>query len=130
MRSEPPSPDGSAAGLTPPPRMDDLDWDSERARDFAGKATDLFAKLIEELPDLPVSRVWEQEEVERALSIDVPDAPMADDELMRYLERMLFEYSVYCGHPRFMAYVSGTGTVPGAVADMIAAGVNMNVGGW
>jgi glutamate/tyrosine decarboxylase-like PLP-dependent enzyme len=130
MRSESASPEDAAAGLTPPPRLDDLNWDSDRTREFAAKATDLFARLIDELPELPVSREWEQEEVERALSINVPDAPMADDELIAYLERMLFEYSVYCGHPRFMAYVSGTGTVPGAVADMIAAGVNMNVGGW
>jgi aromatic-L-amino-acid decarboxylase len=37
---------------------------------------------------------------------------------------------MYPGHPRFMAYISGTGTVPGAEADLLAAGVNMNVGGW
>jgi glutamate/tyrosine decarboxylase-like PLP-dependent enzyme len=29
-----------------------------------------------------------------------------------------------------MAYVSGAGTVPGAAADLLAAGVNMNMGGW
>ena len=29
-----------------------------------------------------------------------------------------------------MAYITGSGTVPGAVAEMLAAGVNMNVGGW
>jgi glutamate/tyrosine decarboxylase-like PLP-dependent enzyme len=29
-----------------------------------------------------------------------------------------------------MAYVSGAGTVPGAVADMVASAVNMNLGGW
>ena len=29
-----------------------------------------------------------------------------------------------------MAYVSGAGTVPGAAADLLAAGLNMNAGGW
>jgi glutamate/tyrosine decarboxylase-like PLP-dependent enzyme len=29
-----------------------------------------------------------------------------------------------------MAYVSGAGTVPGAAADLLAAGLNMNVGAW
>jgi aromatic-L-amino-acid/L-tryptophan decarboxylase len=29
-----------------------------------------------------------------------------------------------------MAYISGAGTVPGAAADLIAAGLNANVGGW
>ena len=43
---------------------------------------------------------------------------------------MLIDWGVQCGHPRFMAYITGSGTVPGAVAEMLAAGVNMNVGGW
>jgi glutamate/tyrosine decarboxylase-like PLP-dependent enzyme len=29
-----------------------------------------------------------------------------------------------------MAYISGAGTVPGAAADLLAAGINMNAGGW
>ena len=29
-----------------------------------------------------------------------------------------------------MAYISGAGTVPGAAADLLAAGLNTNVGGW
>jgi glutamate/tyrosine decarboxylase-like PLP-dependent enzyme len=29
-----------------------------------------------------------------------------------------------------MAYISGAGTIPGAVADLLAAGLNQNVGGW
>ena len=37
---------------------------------------------------------------------------------------------MYPGHPRFMAYVSGAGTIPGAAADLLAAGLNMNAGGW
>ena len=37
---------------------------------------------------------------------------------------------MYPGHPRFMAYISGAGTAPGAVADLLAAALNQNVGGW
>ena len=29
-----------------------------------------------------------------------------------------------------MAYITGAGTVPGAAADLLAAGLNMNLGGW
>jgi aromatic-L-amino-acid decarboxylase len=43
---------------------------------------------------------------------------------------MTFDWSMYPGHPRFMAYITGAGTVPGAPADLLAAGLNMNVGGW
>jgi aromatic-L-amino-acid/L-tryptophan decarboxylase len=114
----------------PPPEMPELDWTADRARRFAGEAADLFSELIERLPSLPVARAWEKEDVEKALTLDIPDEPMEEAELLAYLRDMVFDYSVFAGHPRFMAYVSGTGTVPGAVADLIAAGVNMNVGGW
>jgi len=43
---------------------------------------------------------------------------------------VIFERSELSGHPRFMAYVSGAGTIPGTVADLVAAGLNANVGGW
>ena len=55
---------------------------------------------------------------------------MSDDALFAYLHDVIFECSELSGHPRFMAYISGAGTVPGAVADLLAAGLNANVGGW
>jgi aromatic-L-amino-acid decarboxylase len=60
----------------------------------------------------------------------VPELGLDDDQLVDHLRSVLIDHAVHCGHPRFMAYVTGSGTVPGAVAEMLAAGVNMNVGGW
>jgi glutamate/tyrosine decarboxylase-like PLP-dependent enzyme len=118
------------APADPPAPVPDLNWDSNRARRFAEQAADLYAELIERLPGLPVSRGWRREDVEAAVARKVPEEPMDEEDLLAYLREVLLEWSVYTGHPRFMAFVSGTGTVPGAVADMLAAGVNMNVGGW
>ena len=55
---------------------------------------------------------------------------MPEDELLDYLSRITFDYSGYLGHPRFYAYISGAGTVPGAAADLLASGLNGNAGGW
>ncbi len=114
----------------PPDPVRDLDWDPKRARAFADGAADLWEELLERLPDLPVRRRWSTEEVRAAVAIPVPDEPMADEDLLSYLREVVFEWSSYLGHPRFMAYISGAGTVPGAAADLLAAGLNMNVGGW
>ncbi|HSD49008.1 MAG TPA: pyridoxal-dependent decarboxylase, partial [Actinomycetota bacterium] len=113
-----------------PEPVRDLDWDPKRARAFADGAADVWTELLERLPDLPVRRGWTAEEVREAVAIPVPDEPMHDDELLAYLREVVFEWSAYLGHPRFLAYISGAGTVPGAVADLLAAGVNMNAGGW
>lgn len=113
-----------------PEPVRDLDWAPERARAFADGAADLWEELLRRLPELPVRRRWSAEEVRNAVAIPVPDEPMADEALLAYLRDVVFEWSAYLGHPRFLAYISGAGTVPGAAADLLAAGLNMNAGGW
>lgn len=108
----------------------DLDWDPERARAFTDRTVDLYEELLGRLRDLPITQGRPAPEVRDAVAIDVPEEPMPDEELFAYLREVVFEHSSFPGHPRFMAYVSGSGTVPGAAADLLAAGVNMNLGGW
>jgi len=114
----------------PPEPFTDLDWDPARARAFATRAVDLWEELLRELRTLPVARGRAAQDVRDAVAIPVPEEPMPDDLLFDHLREMVFEWSVYPGHPRFAAYITGAGTVPGAAADLLAAAVNMNLGGW
>ncbi len=113
-----------------PEPVSDLDWDPERARAFADRAADIWRELLERLPDLPIRRPWTAPQVRDAVAIPVPNQPMAEDDLVAYLRAVAFEYSAYLGNPRFLGYISGAGTVPGAAADLLSAGLNMNAGGW
>ena len=113
-----------------PPPVPDLDWPAERARALAEGAVDLWQELLAGLRDRPVTRRWREEEVREAVQLEVPDTPLGDEALLEHLRTLLLDQSVYIGHPGFMAYVCGAGTVPAPVADLLAAGVNQNVGGW
>jgi aromatic-L-amino-acid/L-tryptophan decarboxylase len=113
-----------------PAPLRDLDWDPERARAFTDGVADIYVELLAKLRDLPVSRGWGVQEVRDAVVVPVPDDPMPEDELLEYLRTITFDYSGFLGHPRFYAYISGAGTVPGAAADLLAAGLNANAGGW
>ena len=106
-----------------PSPVTDLDWDPERSRAFADRAVDMWEEFLERLPDLPVSGRWTAKEIHDAVALDVPDEPMSDDALFAYLHEVIFERSELSGHPRFMAYVSGAGTIPGTVADLVIARV-------
>ena len=87
--------------------------------------------MIERLgADLPVSRAENSDSVRSAIGLDVPSSPMDLDAIEEHLREFVFHHSMYPGHPGFLAYVSGAGTVPGATADLLAAGLNQNVGGW
>jgi aromatic-L-amino-acid/L-tryptophan decarboxylase len=121
----------SSEGTTPRPEpVRDLDWDPQRAREFADRTLEVWQELLERLPSLPVATAANEHQVREGVARPIPDDPLPDDELFDYLRRMTFEWSMYPGHPRFMAYITGAGTVPGAPADLLAAGLNMNVGGW
>jgi glutamate/tyrosine decarboxylase-like PLP-dependent enzyme len=113
-----------------PAPVPDLDWGPERARAFTDRVAGLYEELLSRLRELPITHGRPATEVREAVAIDVPEEPMDDDALLDYLRDVVLEHATLPGHPRFMAYVSGAGTVPGAAADLLAAGVNMNAGGW
>jgi aromatic-L-amino-acid/L-tryptophan decarboxylase len=113
-----------------PEPFPDLDWDPKRARELGEQAVDLWTELLERLRQLPIRRRETREQVREAVLRAVPDEPLPLDELVEYLREVIFEHSMYPGHPGFMAYVSGAGTIPGAAADLLASALNQNVGGW
>jgi aromatic-L-amino-acid/L-tryptophan decarboxylase len=108
----------------------DLSWPIERTRELGARALSLWGDFLEKLPGLPVSRVWKGRNLARELDLRVPLAPASLDDVMDTLKKLAFETSMYPGHPRFMAYVTGPGTVPGTIADLLAATINQNVGGY
>jgi len=113
-----------------PSPVTDLAWDAQRAREFGSEIVALWGELLERLPSLPVGGRATVDEVRTAVTREVPGEPLAMDELIAVLRTLAFEHATYTGHPGFMAYVTGAGTIPGAAADLLAAALNQNVGGW
>jgi aromatic-L-amino-acid/L-tryptophan decarboxylase len=113
-----------------PEPVRDLDWDADRARELGEDAVELWVELLARLPELPVSRELRANELRKALAIDVPEEPLERGELLRHMRALMLENSMYPGHPGFLAYISGAGTVPGAAADLLAAALNQNGGGF
>ena len=91
--------------------------------------TSLWTELLSTLPERRIVPENGGTGARAALALAVPEEPMADDALFDHLRALAFDWAAYCGHPRFMAYITGAGTVPGAAADLLAA-LNMNLGGW
>lgn len=116
--------------MSRPRPVPDLDWDAGQARELTGAVVDLWAELLERMRELPVARLTPAPDVEREMAFPVPERPLAVAELAELLRPLVLERSTLCGHPGFMAYVSGSGTVPGAAADLLASALNPNVGGW
>jgi glutamate/tyrosine decarboxylase-like PLP-dependent enzyme len=113
-----------------PKAVGDLRWDDDRAVSLATYAVDLWRELLSTLPSLPVSRRWKDVDVTRVLDLSIPREPSSPERVRRSLRQLVFDVSMYPGHPRFMAFITGPGTIPGIVGDFVAAMINQNVGGY
>ena len=113
-----------------PDPVPDLDWSADRARELGDAAVELWAEHLEGLRERPVTRPYTKDRVLAALSLEVPEQPLDSDALLAHLRELVLQQSTYLGHPGFLAYICGTGTVPAPVADLLAAGVNQNLGGF
>jgi len=116
--------------VTKPEPVRDLDWGPGQARELTGAMLDLWSELLERMGELPVAPMAAAGDVAAAMMLPIPEAPLSAREIAELLRPMVFDHSALCGHPGFLAYISGSGTVPGAAADLLAAGLNPNVGGW
>jgi glutamate/tyrosine decarboxylase-like PLP-dependent enzyme len=113
-----------------PAPVTDLAWSPEQARELGAGVLDLWTELLERLPDEPVTREREPAETAAALALAVPEEPMGTPEVLAHLRELTFEQSLHMGHPAYFAYITGAGTVPGAAAEFLAAGLNQCLGGY
>ncbi|MET0816340.1 MAG: pyridoxal-dependent decarboxylase, partial [Solirubrobacteraceae bacterium] len=113
-----------------PAPVTDLAWSPEQARELGAGVLDLWTELLERLPDELVTREREPAETAAALALPVPEEPMGTPEVLAHLRELTFEQSLHMGHPAYFAYITGAGTVPGAAAEFLAAGLNQCLGGY
>lgn len=113
-----------------PGRVSDLDWSGNQARELGGAVVEIWAELLDRMRELPAGQRRTAEEVRASVLRDVPAEGISRPELIEYLRSLVFDNATFTGHPGFVAYISGSGTVPGVAADLVAAAMNQNVGGW
>lgn len=117
-------------GVPRPVPVPDLDWSAEDAALLGHRGVDVWEEFLKRLPELPVHRGFSASEVAAGVAWDVPEAPDDVERILADTRALLLDWSMYPGSGGFFGYVTGAGTIPGAVADLLAAGLNNNTGGW
>jgi aromatic-L-amino-acid decarboxylase len=106
--------------------LDPADWHSVRAQGH--RMLDDILDYVEDIRERPV---WQPipDDVRSHFRTSPPTAPAdlgaVHNEFMRYI----LPYATGNTHPGFMGWVHGGGNVPGMLAEMLAAGLNANLGG-
>ncbi len=60
----------------------------------------------------------------------IPAGGTPAGELLDEVSELLFDHSLHNGHPKFLGYITSSGAPIGALADLLAAAVNPNLGKW
>lgn len=109
-----------------PETLDPQDWKELRAQGH--RMLDDMFEFLEHIRDRPV---WQpippnlRDLFHRPLGVAPTDLAIVHEEFMRDV----LPYAIGNAHPGFMGWIHGGGTVVGMLAEMLAAGLNANLGG-
>jgi aromatic-L-amino-acid/L-tryptophan decarboxylase len=104
--------------------LDPKDWDAMRQ---------LGHQMIDDLFDywqnIREEKIWKPipAEVKEFLDQPIPEKGQNPDDVYREFKQNIFPYNKGNVHPRFFAWIQGTGTPLGVLADLLASGMNPNV---
>lgn len=109
-----------------PYSLDPTDWEALRAQGHA-----MLDDIIDYMMLLRERPVWQQapQEVRDAFKSPLPRQPADLAGIHQSFMRDILPYAIGNAHPGFMGWVQGGGTPVGMLAEMLAAGLNANVGG-
>ncbi|HTS27437.1 MAG TPA: pyridoxal-dependent decarboxylase [Bryobacteraceae bacterium] len=105
---------------------------SNQFRSLGHDLVDRVADFLASIRTHPVTRAESPEEVRAALGASraLPEEGQDPESLLRDAAALLFEHSLFNGHPRFYGYITSSAAPIGTLADLLAAAVNANVGAW
>jgi aromatic-L-amino-acid/L-tryptophan decarboxylase len=108
-----------------------LEMSPEEFRRAGRELVDRIADFLGSLPGRPLTPGETPAEVRALLGRGpLPAAGSDAARLLRETAGLLLDHSLFSGHPRFMGYITSSAAPIGALADLLAAAINPNVGGW
>ena len=109
-----------------------LAMDAETFRTLGHRLVDQIATFLESLPRGPVTRDESPSALRQALNLSEPLPESGTDPagLLDRTARLLFDHSLFNGHPRFFGYITSPPAPIGILGDLLASSINANVGAW
>ena len=107
-----------------------LEMSPEAFREAGHRLIDEIAAFLESVPRRPVTRDEAPGALRALLPARLPDDGAPPGELLAETSPLLLDHSLVNGHPRFLGYITSSAAPIGALADLLAAAVNPNVGAW
>src|ERR1700728_4655166 len=113
-------------------RRSNLAMSPEQFRNVDHQLINKVADLLNSLSTRPVTLGRTPQQVQETLFAErtLPATGCDTAKLLDHAADLLFDHSLLNGHPRFWGYITSSATPIGALAELLAAAVNPNVGAW
>lgn len=110
-------------------RITPIEISKEEFRKIGYQLIDSVADYLHTVHDKPVTIGETPKEIQAILgNASLPELGASAAELVSRASDLLFNHSLLNGHPKFLGYITSSPTPIGALADLLAATVNPNVG--
>jgi glutamate/tyrosine decarboxylase-like PLP-dependent enzyme len=113
------------------PRHAPLEISPEDFRTLGYRLVDRIADYLEALPHGPVTPAEPLATIRGLLGAGgMPRTGSDPAQLLDDAASLVFNHSLFNGHPRFLGYVTSSPAPIGALGDLLAAAANPNTGAW
>jgi glutamate/tyrosine decarboxylase-like PLP-dependent enzyme len=91
-----------------------------------------IADWLDAMPEGPVTHDEAPSAIRALIDANrgVPENGIDARPLLERAARLLFDHSLFNGHPRFFGYITSSPAPIGMLGDLLASAVNANVGAW
>lgn len=113
-------------------RLAPIDMAPDEFRALGHRLVDRIADFYASLPERRVTSGEAPPAIREALRADRPLPEHGADpaRLLDHAADLLFDHSLFNGHPRFWGYITSSAAPIGALGELLAATINPNVGAW
>src|SRR5690606_9216724 len=108
-----------------------LDMSAAEFRQAGHVLIEQIAEFMEQLPAKKVTTGVKPAKIREILGND--PLPQHGDDTLNIIEdatKLLFDHSLFNGHPKFWGYITSSAAPIGALADLLVSSVNPNVGAF
>jgi glutamate/tyrosine decarboxylase-like PLP-dependent enzyme len=108
-----------------------LDMDPENFRQLGHQLVDQISDFLASLPNRPLTTAETPSEIRTLLGQrSLPEEGTDAGELLSRITPLLFDHSLFNGHPKFWGYITASAAPIGILADLLAGAINPNLGAW
>ena len=107
------------------------DMDASEFREAGYWLVDRISEFFESLPERCITPAESPNTVRRLIGDSgLPSAGTPAAALLDEAVDLCFDHALHSGHPKFLGYISSSADPLGALADLLAAAANPNLGKW